>query len=186
MKDKLGDQKNPIRSIFKDQKSRLEKALEYYKSLEKNLPPEEEWKIMKSSPLHDSIGGILARTTILPSEILLPAIQTMDEYIDAIDAFSDDQFAAFMLGVCVNWIPIQYWGIEELSKQYEQIQRRRAYYEKVEAEIPEEEFWRLKEMNPFAVLTDTTPPGEKMPSEILEIARSLVECLLRVLSERPF
>ena len=186
MRDRHIDSREFIHSLFALHKARLEEALKFYNKLEDSVPLDDHWKVLQESPLHDDLRGLMPHQQDFPSRISSTAIQTMNEYLEAIDAFTDDQFAAFMMGICVNWIPVQYWGIEEVEKHCSEIQKARAYYDKLEAEIPKDELWKITWRNPLVALPGLEAAGEKMPSEILEMARQLNECLIQTLADRPF
>ena len=66
MPDHAEERKEPIRSLFVEQKVRLEQALEFYRQLERAVPIEEHWKITKMSPLHDRLSGTIDKSAVLP------------------------------------------------------------------------------------------------------------------------
>ena len=70
----------------------------------------------------------------------------MNEYIKALNEFSEDQFAAFLMGVGVKWLNLPYWGIKNLEFQCDKIEEYLASYKKFESED----------------LTEGKPPGDDL------------------------
>ncbi len=186
MAEKDFDFKKPLKSLLLDQKNKFNKALDFYQTLEEAVPLENHWKIQRESPFQDRLGDIIPGNIVLPTHILQTALNTIEEYITAIDNFTADQFAAFLLGVGLSWVPIRYWGIQDTYDHLSRIKKAIAFYEHLEAEIPEEEYWKIKKTSPFEALPELVPPSESMPSEVLGKSCELVESMLRVLEDRPF
>ena len=186
MREEKTDSKEPIMAMFLDQKQKFEEALLFYRQLEQSVPTESHWKIRRESLFQDDLGGLVPCDFELPTMMVETAIQTTDEYIAAIDNFTPDQFAAFLLGVGLNWLPFSYWGIQEMEHNLAKIEKSRAYYDKVETSIPEEEDWKIKMQSPFIALTSLAPPDTLKSSKVLEKASELVKSILHVLADRPF
>ena len=49
---------------------KIEKALDFYNKLEKNIPEEEKWKIMRQTGAFRGVEGLVPQETKMPSEIL--------------------------------------------------------------------------------------------------------------------
>lgn len=177
--------REPLKSILVDKRQRCQKALEFYEELMRVVPEEETWKYAEVSIFYDNLGGLVYLGPTDPVSSLKTIMQTIDEYLTALDEFSDDQFAAFLLGVGLTWIPIRYWGMQELHKYYAQIKGATAFYEKLLAETPEDEHWKFKKSGVFD-LPAWIPHTELMPMEILKRARELVESMIAMLADRPF
>jgi hypothetical protein len=177
--------RQPIRELIHEQRLKCEQTLEFYRELSNVMPDEEKWKIKRESPFHDTLRGTVGMGTFLPEDILETALQTMDEYLEAIDTFSDDQYAAFLLGVGLNWIPLRYWGLEELHKYRAEIQKASAFYEELLEKMSEDEHWKVVRSVQWA-LPGLIPEGKLLPTELLDRARDLVESMIAVLADRPF
>jgi hypothetical protein len=176
------DAKKPFLILLLKQKENLESTLEYYNKLENSIPEKNHWRIMKTDDFQKKQFWYPGSTTY-PSRQAEIAMKTIDEYIEAIESFTEDQFAAFIMGLGINWIPIQYWGMENLSNYYYKIQQDIAYYEKLESELPKDQHWKIKELNPLNAYSLTVSMSEE-PTKILHQISDLVKSMLSILSEK--
>lgn len=186
MSESLDDLKRPFIDLFELQRKQLEKSLKFYEQLKKSISEDEQWKIVEESPVFDALIGVSAVTkTDLPNDIIETIIETVDEYIEAVDSFSADQFAAFLLGLGLRWIPFQYWGMKNLGEYYAKLQKELAFNEKLEAEIPEDEIWKLEKTDPFNI-SRLVPANRVLTSKLIAQSLLYIENILKVLSDRPF
>lgn len=176
--------KATLKHILRLQREKGIKSLSSYRELLKTTPTEESWRFERESPFYDSMQGMIPLETLSPVYILETAINTIDEYLEAIDNFNEDQFSAFLLGLGLNWLPLHYWGMKELDNYLAKIDKALAFYKELEAEVSAEDLWRHKKQGFFEPLATIIPPETYKPSEALRMIRELVAGMIRVLSHR--
>jgi hypothetical protein len=181
MGDFNSDPKAPFINLLRKQRKELKDLLEFYKETEQHTPPDVQWKILRQSPFEKWIYPFARQTEkILPSAILEVAIQTLDEYIGAVENFSFDQLKAFFLGLGLKWIPFQYWGLKHLREHHKQLTQVLRYFENLESKTPESHRWKHSEKDPIRALDDIEPKL-LLHSEIISRDLGLVEAILSVL-----
>lgn len=186
MTNEIKNPKEPLISILMDQKHACEKMLAYYIELEDKVPEEDLWQHERITPFYNDLQELVPGESQPVSALLDTAIQTIDEYLGAIESFTDDQLAAFFLGLGLTWLPISYWGIHCLYDYSVKIQKKLAYYEKLLLEkIPEEDHWQFEKTGIFNI-PDLAVPDSMAPTKVLELASKLAGSMLDVLSDRPF
>jgi hypothetical protein len=109
--------KKPFVDVFRQQKEELERCLENWKKLEQDASGNNKRSIRSRSPLLESVDDLVHGDLELPSTTIKTAVETVNEYIKALNEFSEDQFEAFLMGVGVNWLNLPYWGIPGLKFQ---------------------------------------------------------------------
>ena len=138
------ENRDNILAILRRQKKAVTKTIEYYNSVANKLSSNEEWRIMKKSPLFvksfDIKRIITANRKI--TDLLQIISETLDEYISSIEKFSDNQLAAFYMGLGLKSIPIEYWGIYENKKFISELNEIQGYYESLERDLGAGELWR--------------------------------------------
>jgi hypothetical protein len=118
----------------------------------------------------------------LPSTTIETAVKTMDEYIQALNEFSADQFEAFLMGVGANWLNLPYWGIQSLRFQCKIIEEGLIAYKGLESKTPEV----YEKRNSYRVVPIYNPSKKLFHSGILENALSFFKSMEQVLSDRSF
>ncbi|MCJ7481571.1 MAG: hypothetical protein MUO31_01250 [Thermodesulfovibrionales bacterium] len=186
MNQKTDKLKKSINTIFLLQKTNCEKALEFYDKLESMTDEEESWKYSQEIPFFDTLKELVVQEQGSPVYILERAIATIDEYIEALENFSDDQFAAFLLGIGLNWIPFNYWGVKELDIYLSKIKKAISFYENLEATLSSDELWKVSKKGFLEILPQLIPPAEHKPTYILKTIKELIEGTIEVLADRPF
>ena len=96
------DPKKPFIDAFREQKKELEGCLQFYKKLEEDSSESDKREMAQVSPLLERIEDLVNGDLELPSTTIETAVGTMNEYIKVLNEFSEDQFAAFLMGVGVN------------------------------------------------------------------------------------
>jgi len=174
-----------IKSLLEKQRSKCEKSLSFYSEIERKTPVADQWKYSKENPFYDDLNGLIAKEIISPVIILETIIQTLDEYLLAVSRFSDREWAAFLLGLGLNWLPVEYWGIAQLTEYQGKIQKSASFYSDLTAKIPREDQWKFTKEGVFD-LPDIIPPDALSPREVLQIANDINSSMLSALSSRAF
>ena len=182
------DPKKPFIDVFRKQKEVLEDYLKFWKDYEENLSESERQPFALLSPLLESVDDLVHGDLEMPSTFLENAAETMNEYIKALNEFSEDQFAAFLMGVGLNWLNLPYWGIPSLKFQCKKIEERLIACKGLESKASEKKQREYEQRNPFVALPIYTDVVEKkiLPSEILSNALQFFKSMLQVLSTRSF
>ncbi len=176
----------PLIKLLEQQKTKCQQAHKFYQQLERSIPVEEQWKVLKVKKLATDLNGMIPGRTCPPTTILDSIIGALDEYLCALKSFTPDQIAAFMLGLGMRWFPFEYWGMRELLEYREQLERASAYYKKVESSIAKDEMWKIEKRDPSVCFPDLTPPSQLRPSFILKQAMEYADMAIQVLADRPF
>jgi hypothetical protein len=96
-------------------------SLEYYKKLEKEIPEEDAWKILKEDPtVSRAVGGIIPSTFRKPSEILQDALQQAEhgiQYTHEASASADAQAEAIE-DTLQHVKPVSDYAVEQSIKSY--------------------------------------------------------------------
>lgn len=172
--------------LLKTWKSEIEELREGFLHLEDTMPEEDHWKILRRGIFWDELNGTVPVEVGKPSEMLAIAISAIQEYIESIEHFTADQFAAFLLGLGMSNFPLRYWGMEELEKFYKKIPSIYAHYEKLENELGENSIWKIERYDPFRPPGDLLPRKSIRPTELLQTAMQLAESMIVTLKNRPF
>lgn len=179
---------NYLRTTFKaillSQREKAMKALIFYKELLQRVPKEEAWIYYQESPYYDSMKGLLPVDTISPVCILETAVDTIDEYVEAIDSFNDRELAAFLLGLGLHWFPLRYWGVKELNNQLAKINAAMTFYKDLENKIPSSELWKFEKQCLFEILPGLISPEIYKPTDALRILKELVEGMISILEQK--
>jgi hypothetical protein len=179
------DPKKMFIDTFRKQKEELEGCLAFWKKLEKDASEGDKLKMAQRSPLLEQIDDLVHGDLELPSTTVGTALETMNEYIRALNEFSEDQFAAFLMGVGASWLNLPYWGISELEFQCKKIEESLAVNKKLESEASKGDLPKYEKLNPYRALPRYNI-SKNLNSEILENALSLFKNMMQVLSARSF
>jgi hypothetical protein len=183
MSDFSTDPKSPFIDLFEKQKKKLENLLEEFRRIEQKTTPDSEWRLLRESPFNEWIYPLARKSEkIMPTTIVEVAIQTLDEYISALERFSPEQLEAFFFGLGLKWIPFQFWGLEHLRKHYKDLPRAIDYFKNVESSVPEESQWQHMDYDPIKVLDDVRT-DHLLYSEIILRDHGLVKSILDVLAK---
>jgi len=180
------DPKKPFIDAFRNQKEELESCLKFYKKLEKDASESDKREMAQVSPLLERIDDLVNGEPELPSTTIETAVKTIDEYLKALNEFSEDQFAAFLMGVGANWLNLPYWGIPGLKFQCKKIEEWLITWKDLESKASGERQRDYKKRNPFVALPIYDISEKILPSEILTNALPLFKSILQVLSIRSF
>ena len=120
------DSKYRLMDMLCQQREKLVDSLRLNLAVEDRMPEDERWQAEKPSCLLNTLGGTLKRERRLPSEMLDIGIQTVDEYLRALEGFSDREFAAFMLGLGLSGMRIPYWGLKQLNRYLQMLSAAQA------------------------------------------------------------
>ena len=151
------DPKKPFIDVFRKQKEVLEEGLKFWKDYEKKLSESERQPFALLSPLLESFDDLVHGDLEMPSTFFKNAAETMNEYIKALNEFSEDQFAAFLMGVGVNWLNLPYWGIQGLKFQCEKIEESLTLYKNLESEVSGKGPQIFEKPNPNRILPIYNP-----------------------------
>ena len=174
------DPKKPFIDAFHEQKKELKDYLEVLKKLEKSAP------MFRRSPLLERVDDLVHGDPELLSTTFETAVETMDEYIKALNEFSEDQFAAFLMGVGANWLNLPYWGLKNLKFQCEKNEEYMILNKDLESRPSEQKRGISKRQNPYRALPIYNPSKSLPNSDILAKAQSFFKSMLHVLSTRSF
>jgi hypothetical protein len=150
------DPKKPFINAFREQKKELEGCLAFRKKLEEDSSESDKREMAQVSPLLESVDDLVNGDPELPSTTIETAVETMNEYIKALNEFSEDQFAAFLMGVGADWLNLPYWGIKNLEFQCEKIEEYMALHKKLESRALKEEQPPDEKRNPYRAYLFTT------------------------------
>lgn len=114
-REALTKETQPLIGLLEKQKVACQRAYEYYKKIEANTSPDGEYGILKNEKPALDLEDIVSSQMRKPTEILENALVTLEEYIETLTKLTPDQFAAFVLGLGLKWIPFEYWGMRALS-----------------------------------------------------------------------
>ena len=180
--DENKDPKKPFIDAFRKQKEELESCLNFYKKLENDASESDKREMAQVSPLLERIDELVNGEPELPSTTIETAVKTMDEYIQALNDFSEDQFEAFLMGVGANWLNLPYWGIPSLKFQCKKIEKWLIHFKDLESKTPE----IYEKRNPYRALPKYNHSKKLLYSEILANALSFFKSMSHVLSARSF
>jgi hypothetical protein len=180
------DFKKPFIDVFRKQKEVLEDAFGFWKQVEEHASESEKIDIASLSPLLESVDDLVYGDLELPSTTFENAAETMNEYIKALNEFSEDQFAAFLMGVGTNWLNLPYWGIRGLKFQCKKIEEWLITWKDLESKASGERQRDYEKRNPFVALPIYDISEKILPSEILTNALPFFKSMLQVLSIRSF
>ena len=186
MEDFNLDPKRPFLDLLRKQLKELEGLLTHHKKIEQKTPTDIQWKILEDTPFYKWVYPLAKKNEkFLPSEIIEVAIQTLDEYIRAIENFSIDQLEAFFMGLGLRWIPFQYWGLEYLRECHKDYKQAVDYFEKIESSGPKEHKWKFLDKDPISAL-HLIQPERLLHSEIISRDLALLKSILSVLSKKSY
>ena len=180
------DPKKPFIDAFRNQKEELERCLKFYKKLEKDASESDKREMAQVSPLLERIDDLVNGEPELPSTTIETAVKTIDEYLKALNEFSEDQFAAFLMGVGANWLNLPYWGIQSLRFQCKKIEEWLIAYKDLESKDSEKKHRTYEKRNPYGALPKYNHSKKLLYSEILANALSFFKSMLHALSARSF
>ena len=175
--------KEQLKAIILEQKRKLEKALTIHEQVESRMPGHDRWQAQQESCLHDGLGGLISSDIMLPASILRTAVETMDEYLAALDGFTDQEYRAFMLGLGLQWLHIRYWGKEDLQRYAQKLAQTRSLYEDREASSPAGTM-QVQPPIPFLALPELTLLEGVRPSHVVTKAEAVAQAMLQVLGKR--
>jgi hypothetical protein len=138
------------------------------------------------SPLLESVDDLVHGDLELPSTTIKTALETVNEYIKALNEFSEDQFEAFLMGVGANWLNLPYWGISGLKFQCKKIEEWMIEYKNLESKDSKQNRRTYEKRNPCRVLPIYNHSKKLLHSEILGNALSFFNSMLQALSARSF
>ena len=168
------DPKKPFIDAFRNQKEELESCLKFYKKLEKDASESDKREMAQVSPLLERIDDLVNGEPELPSTTIETAVKTIDEYLKALNEFSEDQFAAFLMGVGANWLNLPYWGIQSLRFQCKKIEESMTSFKDRESKNPA----IYEKMNPVNALPMYIHSKKLLQSEILANELSLYKSIM--------
>jgi hypothetical protein len=174
------DPKKPFIDAFRKQKEELEGCLAFWKKLEEDASESDKREMAQNSPLLERIDDLVNGEPEMPSATIETALNTMDEYLKAMDKFSEDQFEAFIMGVGVNWLNLPYWGIQSLNFQCKKIEESMTSFKDRESKNPA----IYEKLNPVNALPVYIHSKKLLQSEILANELSLYKSIMQVLSDR--
>ena len=181
-----GDPRDPLRSILLHQKQKCEHAAEFYRELANSTSEEDRWKYSREAPFYNKLQNLIPLDYAYPLSTLETAISTFDEYLQALDRFTDDQLAAFFLGVGLCWLSFPYWGLQASEDYLAKIQKGLAYYGELWTQIPPDDRWKYQKVGIFEALPSVNAGDTHEPVEALKIAYDLAESMMSILADRPF
>jgi hypothetical protein len=184
--DENNDFKKPFIDAFRKQKEGLKNSPEFYRQLLEDASEDDKLSMAQRSPLLEKIDGLVHGDIEYPPTTIETVVATMNEYIKALNEFSEDQFAAFLMGVGVNWLNLPYWGISNLEFQCEKIEEKLATYKKLESNASKDDLLAYEKRNPYRALPLYNASEMLLPSKILKNALSFFKSMLQVLSTRSF
>jgi hypothetical protein len=178
------DPREPWRQMLLRQREECEQALSYYRQLCAAVPDEQKWKLEKDSIFSNTLKGLVSPERVQPTTELEIAIQTMDEYLAALDRFTNDQFAAFLFGVGLIWSQIFYSGLERLRQYRDKLQESMEGHAELARRVPQNGQWQLRREveGPLPLV----PSDVMYPADILQRTIPLVDSMLAVLTNRSF
>jgi len=180
------DPKESFLDLLQKQKKKLENLLKHYRKIEQTTPPGSQWRLLEESPFDKWVYPLARKTEkIMPTVIIEAAIQTLDEYIRAIENFSLAQLEAFFLGLGLKWIPFQYWGLKHLRENHKQHTQAINFLRDVESSQPKEQLWRYLGEDRINAL-HFIQPERLLDSEIISRDLVLINDILTVLSRKSF
>lgn len=174
-----------LKSIFSKQLKKCENSLKFFKKVESTVSVNEEWKMKEEALILCSDYDF--KTPIQKKSVTLRLIiKTLNEYLIAIDNFTYDELAAFVLGLSINWIDVKYWGIDHLNEKILSLMRAYNYFESIEKKTPEESIWNIKKQDfvnfgPGLIIRD-----QKLPTQLYDELIKLHKSMLHVLANRSF
>jgi hypothetical protein len=180
------DPKKPFIDAFRKQKEELKNSPKFYKKLLEDASEDDKLAMAQRSPLLEKIDGLVHGDIEFPPTTIETVVETMNEYIKVLNEFSEDQFAAFLMGVGVNWLNLPYWGISNLEFQCEKIEERLAVYKKLESNASKDDLLAYEKRNPYNALPLYNASEMLLDSEVLTKALTFFKSMLQVLSTRSF
>ena len=154
--------------------------------LEKDAPESDKREMAQVSPLLERIEDLVNGEPEMPSTTIETAVETMNEYIKALNVFSEDQLEAFLMGVGANWLNLPYWGVPGLKFQCKKIEDWLIKHKDLESKGSEQKRRTYEKRNPYNALPFYNHSRKLLHSEILANALSFFESMLQVLSTRSF
>jgi hypothetical protein len=180
------DPKKPFIDTFREQKRELEGCLAFWKKLEEDSSESDKREMAQVSPLLERIEDLVNGDLELPSTTIETAVETMNEYIKALNEFSEDQFEAFLMGVGANWLNLPYWGVPGLKFQCKKIEDWLIEHKDLESKDSGQKRRTYEKRNPYNALPIYNHSRKLLHSEILANALSFFKSMLQVLSNRSF
>ncbi|WP_298003752.1 hypothetical protein [Anaerolinea sp.] len=169
-----------LRTTLITQKQNCEKSLSFYKELLSTIPLDEQWKFYQKLPFHKELAELIPGDDLSPVEVLEAIINTLDEYISAIDKFSEEQWLAFILGLGLKWFPFNYWGVDQTEKYLEKIIAGIKFYTQLSLNTPIDELWKFEKQDLFRII-DLVPPVHISPIDMLNFYRDFLVATLALL-----
>lgn len=150
--------------------------------MEEDFSENDKREMAQNSPLLERIDDMVTGEPEMPSATIETALNTMDEYLKALDEFSEDQFKAFLMGVGVNWLNLPYWGIQGLNFQCKKIEESMTSFKDRESKNPA----KYEKLNPVNDLPVYIHSKKLLQSEILANELSLYKSMMQVFYDKSF
>ena len=154
--------------------SRLRKAaqksqrcLDLLRDIERGVPESDLWQIQKPNPLIPNPSGLLRHDLQAPSKTLRLVTEVINDYIQAIESFTDEQWAAFSLGLSAAWLPLGLMCRRLMAEQIKCVQESLADYRSREARLSSAELRNFQKEDPFFSRLPFASPEQCLPSQIL-------------------
>jgi hypothetical protein len=135
--------------------------------MERTLPESHSWKILKVNPLVPNAGGILSIAPQTPSITLRVAADAIDDYVQAIELFTDEQWTAFCLGLSAAWLPFGLVCRQLIAEQIKRVQEELADYRVREATLTPEQLRNAQKDDPLSSRLPFGTAEQRLPSQIL-------------------
>ena len=167
-------------------KKELEGCLAFRKKLEEDSSESDKREMAQVSPLLERIEDLVNGDLELPSNTIETAVETNNEYIKALNEFSEDQFEAFLMGVGANWLNLPYWGVPGLKFQCKKIEDWLIEHKDLESKDSGQKRRTYEKRNLYNALPIYNHSRKLLHSEVLANALSFFKSMLQVLSTRSF
>lgn len=174
--------RSAIRERLQENREEVSAALQFYLRTEKNLSKAERAKISNLYACMPNLSELLPNETdMTPSKILLLVLEAIEEYLRVLDSFTEDQFAAFVLGMGLWWIPLPFWGLQASRDQKAKVAKAMKEWQGMEEVFKDSEKGHLEKPLLFSPVVDLVPPQKAMPTKILSIYAELLNAQIAVL-----
>jgi hypothetical protein len=153
--------------------------------MEEDASERDKKKMFKLSPLLEQIDQLVYGNSEFRSTTIEAELKTMDEYFKALVGFSEDEYAAFLMGVGANWLNLQYWGIRNLEFQDNKIEKYMTFNKQLESNALTEGKTYSEKQHPY-----TPYPFTHINNAVT--AKDSIKCtvffriMMQVLSARSF
>ena len=171
------DSRYRLMEMLCQQRENLVNGLSLNLAIEDRMPEDKRWQAEKPSCLFNTLGGTLKRERRLPSEMLDIGIQTVDEYLRALEGFSDREFTAFMLGLGLSGMRIPYWGLKQLNRYLQMLSAaQRRWGETALCPFP------ATPSEHFDMMPALTADNDVTAAQIIARAKALTKIMIETLS----